>query len=119
MYYFLSSTDGKKSYSLRADVTKEIQNLHETVMHQIAPYFSDAEATEDMIFGDIDKMGKTFTNFSEKYSFSNFDPHITLLAHQVPDVSLPIEFTAGKIAIYQLGKSCTCRNLLYQTNLKK
>lgn len=113
--YFEEKEDGSRNHGFRIKPTEELQQLHEELMEQLKEYLT-TEATPEDFFGE----GATtdyINEFEQKWSHQNFDPHITLRAHEVTYNQFPISFTSNKIAMFQLGKGCTCRKLLFSKEL--
>mgnify|MGYP001614748702 CR=1 FL=1 len=121
--HYISKTDGEKSYSFKIKLTEKLQQLHEIVMKSLEPYFSDKLITVEMLYKDqgeiIEKVSPAVTEYKEKYSFSNFDPHITLLCHETKYDGLPMEFISSTLAVFHLGINGTCRKRLFSTELKQ
>ncbi len=65
-------------------------------------------------------------HYPEKSSFENFFPHITIGYGEIDDYSfgsrkagsLPMRFTASKLALCHLGNHCTCRKILASAELR-
>ena len=113
-------SDGSKTYGMKAKKTKEIQKLHEELMNKLLPYFS-YDATVEEIYKKEKEETKApghINSYREKYSFENFDPHLTLRCKEVEFDNFPIIFTASTIAICHVGTETTCRKILFKTGLK-
>lgn len=119
LYYALSS-DGSKSYCLRMKRTKEIQKLHERMMKQGLPYFSDDATLDDLFKKDYEetKTPDYINKYYAQFSFKHFDPHLTLRCKEVEFNDFPIQFNASTIAICHAGTQTTCRKILFQITLK-
>jgi len=122
-----SSADEKVSV-FRIERTRTLQLLHEEIMASLAPYFS-YDVTADMIFSPPVAGESTLLwikNYPDRSSFENFFPHITIGYGEISDYSfgsrkagsLPIKFTASKLALCHLGNHCTCRKILASAELK-
>ena len=123
-----TNSAGEKVSVFRIERTKRLQLLHEEIMLRLAPYFS-YDVTADMIFSPP-KAGEStllwIKNYPDKSSFENFFPHITIGYGEISDYSfgsrkagsLPIKFTASKLALCHLGNHCTCRRILASAELK-
>lgn len=99
--------------------TDALQSLHETVMRELAPYFSYDVGT-DMVLSPpaADKATlRWIKDYPEKSSFENFSPHITIGYGQIADLPAPIEFHAVRLALCHLGNHCTCRKVLTSAEL--
>ncbi|MBU2542799.1 hypothetical protein KJ785_04545 [Patescibacteria group bacterium] len=100
--------------------TPELQNLHEKIVNELKDYKAK-NTTADMFFDEkIDESTFFWTdNYITGSSFQKFWPHITLKGCAKPKYDdLPKKFIADKIAICHLGDHCTCRKILWETNLK-
>ena len=130
-----SSADEKVSI-FQIEKTEALQSLHEEVMQRLALYFS-YDVTADMIFSRFPRSGVPppeagestllwIKNYPEKSSFENFFPHITIGYGEIDDYSfgsrearsLPMRFTASKLALCHLGNHCTCRKILASAELR-
>jgi 2'-5' RNA ligase len=123
-----TSSAGERVSVFRVERTKTLQLLHEEIVASLAPYFS-YDVTADMIFSPPEAGESTLLwikNYPEKSSFKNFFPHITIGYGEISDYSfgsretgsLPIKFTASKLALCHLGNHCTCRKILASAELK-
>ena len=131
-----TSSAGEKVSVFRIEKTEALQSLHEEVMQRLAPYFS-YDVTADMIFSRFPRSGVPapeagestllwIKNYPEKSSFENFFPHITIGYGEIDDYSfgsrkagsLPMRFTASKLALCHLGNHCTCRKILASAELR-
>ncbi len=131
-----TNSAGEKVSVFRIERTKTLQLLHEEIMRRLAPYFS-YDVTADMIFSRFPRSGVPapeagestllwIKNYPEKSSFENFFPHITIGYGEISDYSfgsrkagsLPIKFTASKLALCHLGNHCTCRKILASAELR-
>ncbi len=120
--HYISKTDGKKSYGFKIKVTEKLQQHHEAVMRSLEPYFVDSTITVEMLYKDngevIEKVSPAVIEYREKHSFTHFDPHITLLCHEMEYEALPIRFSSSTFAVFHLGRNGTCRKQLFSTKLK-
>ena len=123
-----TNSAGEKVSVFRIERTKTFQLLHEEIMARLAPYFS-YDVTADMIFSPPEAGESTLLwikNYPDKSSFENFSPHITIGYGEINDYSfgsreagsLPIKFTASKLALCHLGNHCTCRKILASAELE-
>jgi 2'-5' RNA ligase len=122
-----TNSAGEKVSVFRIERTKTLQFLHEEIMRRLAPYFS-YDVTADMILSPAEVGESTLLwikNYPEKSSFENFFPHITIGYGEIGGHSfgsreagsLPIKFTASKLALCHLGNHCTCRKILASAEL--
>ena len=119
IYPGIDSADEQVS-AFQIEKTEELQLLHEKVMQGLTPYFT-YDVTTDMLFSPpgIEKTTLLWIkNYPEKSSFENFSPHITIGFGKTNNLSLPIEFTASKLALCHLGNHCTCRKILVSIALR-
>jgi hypothetical protein len=66
---------------------------------------------------NVEKWCLEFVNkFIERGSMENYDPHITIADGNLgaDSINYPTGFQGSKIAIYQLGNYCTCREVLFE-----
>jgi len=133
-----TNSAGEKVSVFRIERTKTLQLLHEEIMQRLAPYFS-YDVTADMIFSPPEAGESTLLwikNYPDKSSFENFFPHITIGYGEISDYSfgsrpswlgqaetgkagsLPIKFTASKLALCHLGNHCTCRKIIASAELR-
>jgi len=102
-----------------------LKNLHEKIADKIKGYIKK-EIKKGYLFNpnEIDKkdtpwMFPYIKNFVENSSYENFKSHITIGDGTLEkELKLPINFTALRLAICHLGNYCTCRKVLYETNLR-
>ena len=118
----LTSTNsaGEKVSVFEVEKTKELQSLHEEVMGQLGPYLS-YDVTRDMLYssGEIGESTLLWVkNYRAKSSFESFFPHITIGYGEINDLSLPVKFSASKLALCHLGNHCTCRKIFASVRLK-
>jgi 2'-5' RNA ligase len=106
--------------SLELLPNEKLQQLHEEIMTKLEQYLS-YNASTDMFFAPPAVAEKSLFRvqiYREKSSFANYYPHITLLAGtKLTNQDIQKSFTASKIAVCQLGNYCTCRKILYTTNI--
>jgi 2'-5' RNA ligase len=96
-----------------------LQELHESLIEQCAPYLS-FDARAEMLYtppevGEISI--QYINNFLKNASFTNYSPHITVGSGEYKEAELPIPFVAATLAICHLGNYCTCRELLFHVQL--
>ena len=78
---------------------------------------------EMLVEGDKTGLSETskllLNNYEKMFSYSNYKSHITLGCYDTKfDGKLPIKFKSDTIALAQIGDGCTCRKIIYKTNLK-
>ena len=118
--YSHTNSNGDKNAGFQIKTTKNLQLLHESIMKKLSKFLT-YDVSAEMLFTPpaIEKI--TFSwikNYLAKTSFDKYKPHITLGFGQVVDAKLPIKFTSSKLALCQLGNYCTCRKILFSTELK-
>jgi hypothetical protein len=101
-------------------LNKELQSLHETIISKLATYIS-YDATPEMFLEKEDVNPLTCSwvnNYQHNSSLAKYSPHITLLTnHTLNHQDIQKSFIVSQIAICQLGNYCTCRKILYTTNI--
>ncbi len=116
--YTSVDSEGRKVSVFVVEKTAKLQRLHEEIMTRLEPYLS-YELSREMLF-DSDVKETTLSwirNYRTASGFANFLPHITIGYGQPTDTSLPIEFTASRLAMCHLGNHCTCRKILAEVKL--
>ena len=113
--------DGRKSWCFRVKKSKELVELHKLVKQAIHPLCT-YDATTSMFNQDdpVDEQSLTWVNnFAKNHKRSTqFDPHISLRCkNDVVFSDVPIVFTASRLALCHLGDHCTCRRILFETEL--
>lgn len=99
--------------------TKELQRLHETIIKKLNRFLT-YNITIDMLCSSpaFDKTTLLFIkNYLKNSSYKNFEPHISLGVGKTENVATPIASTASTLALCHLGNYCTCRKILFSTNL--
>ncbi|NNC69776.1 MAG: hypothetical protein HKN90_03025 [Flavobacteriaceae bacterium] len=104
---------------LEIEKNDNIQNLQEMVMKNLWNYLS--YDIEKYMFADPHEIEDTTVSYVKYYSsfYDNpalFKPHITLGVGSVTDHK-KYRFSSSELAIFKLGNHCTCRELIYRTNL--
>ncbi len=102
--------------------TKELQLFHEMVMKRLWNFLS-YDVKIPMLFNPPEVEEVTLywiKDYANKYNNpSSFHPHITAGFGETDEFQFPIQFTASKLAVCQLGNYCTCRKVLFSHNLKE
>lgn len=114
--------DHEKILWLKIEKKNKIQKIHETLMKNLWKYLNyDIEIS---MLADPDEVEektilfiKQFSNLYAKPGL--FSPHITVGIGDAVNYSQTYNFLSSKIALFKLGNYCTCRELIYQTSLKK
>lgn len=99
--------------------TKELQDLHNTVLEKIVPLFS-YESETSMFFQPpvITEPSSWWKNrMPEEMIRENYHPHITLGHGEASPLNEPISFIASRIAVCHLGKNSTCRRILFEKRI--
>ncbi|MFH1506443.1 MAG: hypothetical protein ABIE94_05660 [archaeon] len=112
------------SWSFEMKLTPEVKKLHIELMNGIKPFHIPKKTEQEMFYRDP---GETINELSSSWvdNYQNnhtepdkFFPHISLNCDKPTYDELPIRFTASKLAMFQLGNFCTCRKILFSTELK-
>ncbi|HBU07244.1 MAG TPA: hypothetical protein DEB09_04130 [Candidatus Magasanikbacteria bacterium] len=119
---FFQRPDNTTNCYFKIKRDEEIEILHEKLIKAVSPILS-YNASMDMFYKDKDEILNPLSTFwvnkyLDKFSLENFNPHITLKTDRAEYNNLPIKFTATRLALCQLGDLCTCRKILWETNLK-
>ena len=105
--------------SLQLKATPTLRTLHERVMRDLEPLLSQ-EVTESMLHGDDAIAPSTLDwirAYRESSSFDAFSPHITLGYGRLERTEFPSQFLARSLAVCHLGNHCTCRRILWETEI--
>jgi 2'-5' RNA ligase len=98
-----------------------LQQLHEATVEQLSPLFT-YDASAAMLYNPEEVRQNSsidyINHFLNNASYSKYSPHITVGSGAYQLTHLPVPFTAGTLAICHLGNHCTCRNILYQVQLR-
>ena len=110
---------GRTAQVLTVTPTPALQALHEHLLDALEPFevFGTVES-----FQSDDPPPRTadvawVTQFRHDSSYARFDPHITVGIGSVPVTTMPFEFTGHEIAVFRLGRFCTCRDQLKRWTL--
>jgi 2'-5' RNA ligase len=106
--------------SLRIGRTPGLLRLHTAIMDEVKS-LSETAGGPESFYGDEAAREKDLeyvAGFRRRSSYSRFVPHITLgYGHPpVPDVFM--DFVCHAAALYQMGRFCTCRQLLHRWKLR-
>ncbi len=114
--------EGKTYYGLGAK-KENFKNLFEQIVEAIEPYNSHDADRESIFEEDKDIMEQRHLDYINRFTidqnFEIFNPHVTTHSRNLAGHKLPIKFTADRLAICHLGFPCTCREILFETKLKK
>jgi len=105
----------------RIEKNEDISALHESVMKNMAPFFS-YDVTKDMLYQENgeeihDTTIHYIKNFSSEHSHERYEPHITVGSGDMEIEISSFEFEAGELALCHLGSFCTCRKVLFSCHL--
>lgn len=110
---------GRTAQVLTVSPTSALQALHEHLLDALEPF----EVIGTMgSFQSDDHPPRTadvawVTQFRLDSSYARFAPHITVGIGSVPVPTTPFEFTGHEIAVFRLGRFCTCRDQLKRWTL--
>ena len=113
------NSQGQFISSLQLKATPTLQTLHERVMRDLEPLLSQ-EVTESMLHGDDAIAPSTLDwirAYRESSSFDAFSPHITLGYGRLERTEFRSQFLARSLAVCHLGNHCTCRRILWETEI--
>ncbi len=111
---------------LRLSKTEALMQLHKKTLELLSPFIvkngSEAAFVQNPDGSPISEFTVSYVpEFVEKYSFKNYDPHLSLgVAHLKlldslkQNVFKPINFKAATLGVYQLGDHGTAQKLLWQ-----
>lgn len=113
--------DGRTAQILSIKRVAPLQRLHEAAMDAMAPYeLSTSEPDSFQSDGVPPRSADILwvATFRNRSSYGRYAPHITIGIGTQPFTIEPFQFTAHEIAMYQLGRFCTCRNQLARWSLQ-
>lgn len=119
--------EGNRSF-VKVKVTDTLQALHEKLTDSILQYTTKCENANVLVEGKITGISEStkkilneYKNRGTKYSFENFNTHLSLGCYDaekyVDESIFPFEFSAGTLALFHVGDGCTCRKLLWKQKL--
>jgi 2'-5' RNA ligase len=116
-----TNSTGEPIATLAVEKTSALQSLHEEITQQLSSYLIEDAAAEGFIgYPDVKPSSVAWVkDYRSAASFERYSPHITLGIGR-PDPSL-LSFRRGRterLALCHLGNYCTCRKILFETNLK-
>jgi len=111
---------GERVSGLHIKNQEELQKLHEAIMKELWKYLSyDVEIS--MLFNpsEIEEVILCWMkSYIRTYNGASlFHPHITVGLGETDKFKLPIDFTASRIAVSQLGNYYTCRKVIISSDL--
>ena len=80
------------------------------------------KVTREMLFDSENIKPPTLNwihNYTKNSSYDNYGGHITIgFGDKIENLKTPIIFEAKRLALAQLGNNCTCRNIIFEVELK-
>jgi len=108
-------TTGRVAHTVRVALTPELLALHRRLLDDLAP-FQEVTATPDAFWTDGDQPRPSdvewVSAFRQHAAGASFDPHITIGVGRIETTLTPSRFVASEVALFQLGRFCTCRRVL-------
>lgn len=113
---------------IRIEKSAHLMEIHKKTIDLVKPYIvkngSEKSFAQNPDGSPISKSTVTYVpDFVNKYSYENFDPHIslgvaqkTLLDSLAQHVFKPIHFKATSVSVYQLGDHGTAQKLLWKSD---
>lgn len=101
-----------------------LRGLHTAIMEQIMPLSRNEEVTLEMFYQDPnDPVQEVSSYWVRRYKEAHsdpedFNPHISLKCQRAEFKTLPVQFTASRLAICHLGNYCTCRQVFNEFKLQ-
>lgn len=101
--------------------SSKLMSLHKEAMTLVEQYAIKVNENDKSIFAypheiNYSHAASWVVDFAQKHAYENFDPHITIGMGELKDLPSE-EFTFSKIALYHLGKFCSCRDLIAEYKL--
>ncbi len=122
-FTIMPQPENKKSYQFTLKLTQELKALHAMIMKELLPLFS-YDVKLYMFYKDDETLHEVsmfwVKNYAKNHQTSeDFKAHISLKCRSAQFNKFPIKFSASKLALCHLGDYCTCRKILFSTNIKK
>src|SRR3954469_24576903 len=110
---------GARSVWMQIGRTPELLELHRSLMGAMRSFERTGGTASAFVRGDA-RPGdvKWVSGFRRSSSFERYTPHITLGHASRPPHVDSLSFVAATIALCQLGRFCTCREVLHSWTLK-
>lgn len=114
----ITRQDGLTASGFAIIKTKELQELHNAILKKLSKYFT-YDATLAMFYPKLEKLPLYWVNKKpQTMIYDKYNPHITIGFGIPKNINLPIKFETNRIAVCRLGKHCTCRKIIFETELK-
>lgn len=115
---------GETAVVLTVEHTKALNNLHRRLMKRLERFASATGDKTGFVNTDPNESARTrdvtcVKQFRRNASYEAFTPHITLGIGHLDQPSPVQTFTVTNLALYQLGRFCTCRRLLQSFTLSR
>lgn len=115
--------NGKILSSFIIEKSDKLQKLHEAILKEMSLFFSYDNVQKEMFYSPppINKVPTFWVKgFAKNSVRENYEPHITLGYGKPKQLTtpIPIQFKASTLALCHLGNHCTCRDILWSTELK-
>ncbi len=120
--------DKEKSFAMvRVEKSAPLLEIHKKVIELVKPFIvkngSEVSFVQNPDGSSISESTVEYVpEFVEKYSYKNFDPHISLGVAQnrildslAENIFKPIQFKAESVSVYQLGDHGTAQKLLWKS----
>jgi len=115
----INPTDNSKGSGFVVANTRELQKLHEKVVRRCKALFVDVSTSDMHPSGNTRASSAEHANkFLEIDCFELYKPHISIGIGEAKSIDKRVIFTAKRLAICHLGNWCTCRKILFETELR-
>lgn len=106
--------------SLRIGRTTELLRLHARLMDEVKTLSADEGSIEAFYGPDVparETDADYVAGFRRRCSYARYVPHITLGYGSPPVPDVFMDFVCGAAGLFQLGRFCTCRQMLHRWEL--
>ena len=122
-----SKKEAKSFAMISVEKTQILVQLHEKIIEKVKPFLQKTASEKAFVQNpDGSQISKStlnyVPNFLKKYSYENFEPHISLgvadksvLDNLEQTVFKSIDFKATSLSVYQLGDHGTAQKLLWKS----
>ena len=117
--HYIGRSNSYKSTGLTIANTRALQKLHEKIMRRCKALLVKVSAADMHPSANTKASSAAHANgFAESDSFEIFAPHISIGIGAAKSIDARVNFTAKRLAVCHLGNWCTCREVLFETELR-
>jgi hypothetical protein len=118
----LEIVHGQRCSILKISRIPALIQLHQRLMNGLR-HFEAADGTLESFISDSESPSAAdlewVKNYRKQAAYKNFDPHITIGVGNILETPTPRRFLVNQLALFQLGRYCTCRRRIEQWSLTR